>query len=340
MSETIKLSPEMLISQAAQLSTLSNDFNNLFDSVVSELNTINGNWSKNLANNFAGKIVSAQNGFRSVVDALNNGSEAARICAESFENIDDVLAKMMSGGGSNSSAGATITGGNAISGSVDIIEAVKNELGKIPEQIKTAGEALKYLEDKYGELPEEAKVIIDAVVPKGLKTAYQITSDLLQGEFDLDNVMSAIKYVAGSSLEVSAVISAIDYTLDKGKDYLNKAQDKATQNIMEGDLLGASANAFEGFVDTVGGGVATVAGDLIGGAIDKTIGKIPGISTAIKLWTGGKSIGSYIEDGAAYVADGIDKATDIITDGINVVTDGFTKGVQKVGNWFCGLIGF
>lgn len=98
MSETIKLSPEMLISQAAQLSTLSNDFNNLFDSVVSELNTINGNWSKNLANNFAGKIVSAQNGFRSVVDALNNGSEAARICAESFENIDDVLAKMMSGG--------------------------------------------------------------------------------------------------------------------------------------------------------------------------------------------------------------------------------------------------
>ena len=42
MSETIKLSPEMLISQAAQLSTLSNDFNNLFDSVVSELNTING----------------------------------------------------------------------------------------------------------------------------------------------------------------------------------------------------------------------------------------------------------------------------------------------------------
>ena len=177
-------------------------------------------------------------------------------------------------------------------------------------------------------------------MPKGLKTAYQITSDLLQGEFDLDNVMSAIKYVAGSSLEVSAVISAIDYTLDKGKDYLNKAQDKATQNILEGDLLGASANAFEGLVDTVGGGVATVAGDLIGGAIDKTIGKIPGISTAIKLWTGGKSIGSYIEDGAAYVADGIDKVTDIITDGINVVTDGFTKGVQKVGNWFCGLIGF
>lgn len=248
--------------------------------------------------------------------------------------------KMMSGGGSDGSAGATIIGGNAISGSVDIIEAVKNEIGKIPEQIKTAGEALKYLEDKYGELPEEAKVIIDAVVPKGLKTAYQITSDLLQGEFDLDNVMSAIKYVAGSSLEVSAVISAIDYTLDKGKDYLNKAQDKATQNILEGDLLGASANAFEGLVDTVGGGVATVAGDLIGGAIDKTIGKIPGISTAIKLWTGGKSIGSYIEDGAAYVADGIDKVTDIITDGINVVTDGFTKGVQKVGNWFCGLIGF
>lgn len=296
--------------------------------------------AKNLANNFAGKIVSAQNGFRSVVDALNNGSEAARICAESFENIDDVLAKMMSGGGSNSSAGATITGGNAISGSVDIIEAVKNELGKIPEQIKTAGEALKYLEDKYGELPEEAKIVIDAVVPKGLKTAYQITSDLLQGEFDLDDVMSAIKYVAGSSLKVSAVISAIDYTFDKGKDYLNKAQDKVTQNILEGDLLGASANATEAFVDTVGGGVAIVAGDLIGGAIDKTIGKIPGVSTAIKMWTGGKSIGSYIKDGAAYVADGIDKVTDIITDGINVVTDGFTKGVQKVGNWFCGLLGF
>lgn len=340
MSETIKLSPEMLMSQSAQLSTLSNDFSNLFDSVVSELNTINGNWSKNLANNFVGKIVSAQNGFRSVVDALLNGSEAAGICARSFENIDDVLAKIMAGGGENSgSAGATFTDASTLSGSVDIIGAIKNEIGKLPGQIKTAGEALKYLEDKYGELPEEVKIILDDVVPKELKTAYKITSDILQGEFDLDNVLSAVKCVAGKSPKVSVVVSAAKYALDKGAEYEKKAEDKMTKNILEGDLLGASANAVEGFVDTVGGGVITVTGNLIGGAIDKTIGKIPGISTAIKIATGGKSLGSYVEKGAAYVADGIDKVTDVITDGINVITDGFTKGVQAVGNVIGGLFG-
>ena len=167
MSETIKLSPEMLISQAAQLSTLSNDFNNLFDSVVSELNTINGNWSKNLANNFAGKIVSAQNGFRSVVDALNNGSEAARICAESFENIDDVLAKMMSGGGSNGSAGAT---SSIIPGNIDSIEDV-----------------FDLIDEQYNKLPSSVRENIKSCAKNWFGSgvsAYEITHQLFDKDFE------------------------------------------------------------------------------------------------------------------------------------------------------------
>ena len=167
MSETIKLSPEMLISQAAQLSTLSNDFNNLFDSVVSELNTINGNWSKNLANNFAGKIISAQNGFRSVVDALNNGSEAARICAESFENIDDVLAKMMSGGGSNGSAGATSS--------------------IIPSNIDSIEDVFDLIDEQYNKLPSSVRENIKSCAKNWFGSgvsAYEITHQLFDKDFE------------------------------------------------------------------------------------------------------------------------------------------------------------
>lgn len=168
MSETIKLSPEMLMSQSAQLSTLSNDFSNLFDSVVSELNTINGSWSKNLANNFAGKIVSAQNGFRSVVDALQNGSQAADICARSFENIDDALAKIMAGGGEN--------GGSA--------GAINNV---IPDNIDSIEDVFDLIDEQYNKLPASVRENIKSCAKDWFGSgvsAYEITDKLFDKDFE------------------------------------------------------------------------------------------------------------------------------------------------------------
>ena len=55
-SKKISLTPEELKNQAAQMAALNEEYENIFTSVASELNLINGNWSANLANNFAGKI--------------------------------------------------------------------------------------------------------------------------------------------------------------------------------------------------------------------------------------------------------------------------------------------
>lgn len=87
----IQLTPAELKAQAAEMETLSGEYDALFGSVVTELKSINGNWSPNLAHNFSGKITSAQNKFRHVTDMLSDGAKAATAGANAFENTDKVL---------------------------------------------------------------------------------------------------------------------------------------------------------------------------------------------------------------------------------------------------------
>ena len=91
MAGLIQLSPADLMAQSAKLSSLQGEFETLFSSITSELNSVNSNWSTNLANNFAGKITSAQNGLAQVVQLLGNGAKAAATSAETFSSVDTAL---------------------------------------------------------------------------------------------------------------------------------------------------------------------------------------------------------------------------------------------------------
>lgn len=93
--QKIQLTPSELRGLASQMVSLSDEYNRLFDNVVSELNRVNGNWSANLANNFSGKITSAQGQFKFIPDMLASGAAVATLSANNFEDTDSLLTKVI-----------------------------------------------------------------------------------------------------------------------------------------------------------------------------------------------------------------------------------------------------
>ena len=97
MAAKILLTPDELKEQAAEMDALRAEYESLFANVSGELRKANGNWSTNMAGNFAGKINSATKSFRNINDLLENGANVAKSCAVSFESIDSELSKLCKG---------------------------------------------------------------------------------------------------------------------------------------------------------------------------------------------------------------------------------------------------
>ncbi len=114
-SKKIELTPAELKGQASQMLDLGNEYENLFDHVVSDLNSVNRNWSPNLAHNFTGKITSTQGKFKHISDMLATGSAVANIAANNFESTDSLLAKIMISDSSKQDNGSIV---GAVKGSV------------------------------------------------------------------------------------------------------------------------------------------------------------------------------------------------------------------------------
>lgn len=87
----IKLTPELLRAQSAEMTSLQTEFNDLFAKVTNALNGMNASWSENLASNFAGKITAAQKTFTSVSNMLGNGALAAAKSASSLGTPENLL---------------------------------------------------------------------------------------------------------------------------------------------------------------------------------------------------------------------------------------------------------
>lgn len=93
----IKLTPEELLAQSAELASIQAEFQSLFTQVTGSLNSLNDNWSEALAGNFAGKIAAVQKSFASVADMMANGAAAARVGANTFTEPGAVLALLCGG---------------------------------------------------------------------------------------------------------------------------------------------------------------------------------------------------------------------------------------------------
>lgn len=336
MAEKIKITPEELQSQAVEMKTLESDFSTLFSGVSSELKKVNANWSPNLSHNFEGKINSAQNSFTQITQELMNGAKVADTCAVTFQSIDSELSKLYGTDGDGSAKASD-----------SLWDIVKDEISDIPEDAKSAGEALAWIEQWYEKLPREVKAIVNITVPGSLEKAYQFTSDLLQGELTFESFWDVGKSISKASPYVSAVFEAFEYTFDTGIARSDEMQAELEAQIKEGDILGVVFDGAEGFVDTIIGGTVECVCSLAGNTVDAFIGDIPVvggiIDEGVKYITGmispdgsEYSIGDFVSAGGEAISAGLDFATDVITDVTDVVTSGITSGVKGVCSWVGG----
>lgn len=105
----ILLTPELLMTQSAEMQSLQTEYEALFAQVNNALNGMNDSWSANIASNFVGKIALAQKSFSSIVNMMQNGSAAAKMGAMTFADgvgMGDLLQGFM--GLSDSKAAAWV----------------------------------------------------------------------------------------------------------------------------------------------------------------------------------------------------------------------------------------
>ena len=336
MAEKIKITPAELQAQAVEMKTLEGEFSSLFSGVSSDLKKVNTNWSPNLSHNFEGKINSAQKSFTQITQELMNGAKVADTCAVTFQSVDSELSKIYG------------TGGDSEAKAYERLwEIIKDEISGIPEDAKSAGEALAWIEQWYEKLPREVKAVVNIAVPGSLKKAYAFTSDLLQGELTAESFWDLGKAMAKASPYVSGVFEAFEYTFDTGIARSDEMQAELEAQLKEGDILGVVFDGAEGFIDTILGGTVECVCSLAGNTVDAFIGDIPVvggiIDEGVKYITGmitpdGEeySIGDFVSAGGEAISAGIEFATDAITDVTDFVTSGITSGVKGVCSWVGG----
>lgn len=97
MAGKIQLTPQELLVQSQEMLSLCKDFEASFKKNESILNMVNQNWSSNLANNFLGKISSAQKANSNILEMLAKGASLAETSANTYENVDSLLQKNITG---------------------------------------------------------------------------------------------------------------------------------------------------------------------------------------------------------------------------------------------------
>ena len=336
MADKIKITPAELQAQAVEMKNLEGDFSALFSGVSSDLEKVNSNWSPNLSHNFEGKINSAQKSFTQITQELMNGAKVADTCAVTFHSVDAELSKIYGTGGEGTAKAAASFWGVA-----------KEELASILKDAKSAGEVLARIEQWYENLPREVKIAVNIAVPGALEKAYEFTSDLVQGDFTLENVWDVAKAATKKSPYISATFEVIEYVFDnEGKARRIEFETEVEDQIMEGDILGALLDTTEGLIDIVAGGTVECSLAVLGGMVDAYISKIDGgiLEEGMKYLTGmitpdGEeySLGDLVGAGGEAIAAGLDFGTDVITDITDVVTSGITSGLKGVCSWIGGL---
>lgn len=97
MQDLIELTPQLLLEQSQEMSSLCSAYESLFANVSSDLNGINDSWSDLLSNNFSVKIGSAQKLFSGEMTMLRNSAEIIRTVAESSQELDAAWASRIMG---------------------------------------------------------------------------------------------------------------------------------------------------------------------------------------------------------------------------------------------------
>ena len=252
----IKISPEELVAQAQEMTSLQSEFETLFSQVSTALNGMNESWSENLASNFAGKITAAQKTFQSVTNMLGNGAMVASKSASTFGTPENILGMLAGTGGSMANAfpdsikNLFKEGGVPIKSNASILtdQEKQDVINMLPQEVRDAASSskdlTKWLAQNYDKLPDSCKKEIASNFSSDEKTVISIGKDILSGEADMGTLEKAGTFVTGSSLKGNVIRSAVEagYNAENQsfiKEAYAKAEDEAYEAIQKGDVGGA-----------------------------------------------------------------------------------------------------
>lgn len=307
MAGKIQLTPAELLAQSQEMLSLQKEFETLFGQTKTLLDEVNQNWSSNLANNFAGKLISAQKSFANVVSMLEQGGNLAATSAQTFESMDSLLSKVMSGewGAVAGSVGSGIAGvAGGIAGAVGGIGGAGGILGglgaaglagatgaladvdwsavggklsefgsyawnQLKEDWQNAGESMEWLGDKYNQLPDEVKKKIEEALGGALTTSISITYDIVTGNVTWDTAYDFIGEVFEGSSTGQAIIGTLKEVFEGGALERQSYYDQLSYDqIDEGHVLAGLSTQCGAFVDTILIGAVDVLGDMGTGIIE------------------------------------------------------------------------
>lgn len=175
-NEHISLTPELLLSQAAEMTSLRQEYAQMFQQVSKNLSEINGSWSEYLANNFQGKIQSVQKGLSNVLGMLDNGSAAARLSVSDLSTLDGTLGKQLGSDGAYESF-AKIFGGFLDEKKSDY-EEVMHGVDQFDKDMREKFESLPEGMQKYIE-----KMLINQLGLSDAKTVYEVINLMADGDY-------------------------------------------------------------------------------------------------------------------------------------------------------------
>lgn len=365
MADNIKLTPELLQSQAVEMRALSEAYEELFGGVTKVLGAVNEEWSENLANNFASKIKSAQNSFLKVTGMLTAGADAAKNSAQVFESIDEALAKMF-GGTTEGSSTASVHAQAIITDSPvskdpgyglgDLWGEIKDSFRKLPEDWKTVGKLIDVYDERYEKLPDMMKESLKNHFTKEEWLAIQNALDIIQGDFGWENAVSITSYMVSGDLTVSSIIKVLEkYGLNKildldyssfnsfsqsfGEQIATPLEqeysvytDFITEEFMEGDLLSVAEGMLSTGWHMTNDAIEAIA-DAGGAVVDGTLNGNIFYGTANKIveHATGRSAGGWISYGADAMTDCAEYYNENLREGLDVINDMLIDSLK--GGW-------
>ena len=287
----IKYTPEQLLAQSAEMSSLQSEYTALFAQVTNALNNMNDSWSENLSRNFSAKIQSAQKSFSSIANMLDNGANAAKLGATSHSptSIETFMSMLWDADGK-------IAGIFQENETTTILTEEEKQwfMNAVPENlrkdIESAQDVDQWLAENYEKIPEEIREQVEDLLPGGIKNGISVSRDILNGEVDASTIGKAVTEVTGDSLKGKTTVALFEAAFNKRLEKFDRDSDfsyeKAANSFQAGDIADGLMYTLEGMGYQYRKGFY-VAGDtalnFAGAALQGTkLPVISGIGTAMK----------------------------------------------------------
>lgn len=226
----IQLTPQELLAQSTEMASLQKEYEALFGTTSSILTSVNGNWSEMLSRNFLGKMNSAQKGCKQLIASLETGAQLAKTSAQTYQSMDEQLAKYFGGGEAALSVNQYVdkmqqTISNVV-GKKDSDSSSKKTTKKKSTKKKSKKKSwwdklCDGAADLYDDVSTGVAKVVD-VVEDGVESALDFAGDVVDKGIDLAGDViewTGDKIEKGLEIAADAVDAVIDSYQEKGLVY-------------------------------------------------------------------------------------------------------------------------